>query len=727
MTPRVSVIIPNFKNAQLVAETIETLIRQTMSAWELIVVDDGSDSALPEMIEGYGNRYASWTTSLVIVSNKPSGNPSLVKSGIRHMNGDYFAWLNPGELLEPEKLGVQVRFLDENPRAGLVHTACISIDAHGDESGEYHPPDGGPDAFVRLLEGDYINPNTALVRRSILDQICPFVETDTTFPELWRATAYRHALKIAVRSEIGHIDRVLQRSRCWCPDMEYSRLSLGSSLERAFVADCFEEDAVTPTPEIVAALGRRGLMGIATQAFRALAVGDQARALDLVNNSGIDGTWFARHSVRWWSPAFSTVIAPTASREWRMIQEECEDLSGANATGPKGAAAVMESVTLLPRNTVWRLAPSERAIGVHTDTAPTDNALRLDHVVAGDFDGEGREDLLGQHLESGDWWRIRFDDTRERQSNGTVGLEPGSNNLGTVQLQVDARVEEILIERGDGNARGNLTIEKVPKVPDGALKQHLLIEIEGLGEALGTDRLLAARMLLDWASTAANFAVGSRIATETNQFVGTASAAELYYEQFLPNKGAVFCGGMAVFYDRVLKIFGYDSFTINFGDLRDDLNHVATNVPIWDSATWKHYLFDPTFNTTFHDRGSGCQLDFFELVDALDTDTLDHIEVTSRSVQGRDWVSIGALKEPFFGLKEVIGDRYVYGRSDGRLTDYLERFKRNFAANGYDPGLRGFVQLMRARMFSHGPCEFRPATDDFSNKLKVRGIPFGPP
>ena len=51
----------------------------------------------------------------------------------------------------------------------------------------------------------------------------------------------------------------------------------------------------------------------------------------------------------------------------------------------------------------------------------------------------------------------------------------------------------------------------------------------------------------------------------------------------------------------------------------------------------------------------------------------------------------------------------------------------NFAANGYDPGLRGFVQLMRARMFSHGPCEFRPATDDFANKLKVRGIPFGPP
>ncbi len=86
----------------------------------------------------------------------------------------------------------------------------------------------------------------------------------------------------------------------------------------------------------------------------------------------------------------------------------------------------------------------------------------------------------------------------------------------------------------------------------------------------------------------------------------------------------------------------------------------------------KHYLFDPTFNTTFHDRAGGCQLDFFELVDALDAGGLDRIEVRTRSIQGRDWISIGPLMESFFGLKEVIGDRYVYGRSDGRLTDYLE-------------------------------------------------------
>ena len=132
-----------------------------------------------------------------------------------------------------------------------------------------------------------------------------------------------------------------------------------------------------------------------------------------------------------------------------------------------------------------------------------------------------------------------------------------------------------------------------------------------------------------------------------------------------------------IFYDRVLKIFGYDSFTLNFGDMRDGLSHVATCVPIWDSARHGNITFSIRRSTQrFMTVAGGCQLDFFELIDALDTDTLDKIEVTSGSVQGRDWVSIGALEQSFFGLKEVIGDRYVYGRSDGRLTDYLERFKR---------------------------------------------------
>ena len=657
MTPRVSIIIPNQKNAPLVAETMETVLRQTMNEWELIVVDDGSDTALPEIIQSYNDRNRGSAISLIIVSDRPTGIPALVNSGRHHTRGEYFAWLNPGELLEPGKLETQVVFLDANPEAGLVHSACITIDPNGREIGEFYPSDDAPNAFLRLLERDCINPNTSLVRRRILDEVGPFVETDRTFPELWRASAYRHTLRIALRSEIGCVNQVLQKSCSWSPVMEYSRLSLGTPLERSFVADCFEEHLVNPTPEIVATLSRNGLMGVSSRAFRTLSVSDQDRALDLLDISGLDRTWFARHSDRhsdrWSSPAFSTSVPPTRPTR-RIVRDESQDLSETTAT---------------------RLA----RIGAADDTGmrPGDPTVHPDVPVV-------------------------------------------------VQLTADTRGERMLIEQAHTEFGGNLIVEKVPKVPNRALERHLLNEIEGLQEALETDRLLAARMALDWASNAANFAVGSQIATETAAAIPGASAGEIYYEQFLPNRGAVFCGGMAEFYDGVLKLFGYDSFTINYGDLRNGLSHVVVIVPVLDGPAWRHYLFDPTFNTTFHDRASGCQLDFFELVDALRSDSLDWVEVISRSVQGRDWVSIGALKESFFGLKEVMGDRYVYGRSDGRLTDYIERYKREFAANGYGPGIRGFVQLMRARMFAHGPCDCREATNDFAEKLRARGIPFGP-
>jgi hypothetical protein len=681
--PKVSVIIPNQKNAPFLVQTIETLIAQTMSQWDLIVVDDGSDSNLPETVQSYSDRCSPGAISLVVVSDKAAGIPSLVNSGVCQMNSEYFAWLNPGELLEPTKLEDQVRFLDENPTVGLVHSSYVTIDVDGDVTGEYHPPDDRSATFLRLVESDCINPNTALVRRSILDQVGPFVETDKTFPELWRAAAYRHTLRIALKSEIGRITRGLQRSRSWSPDMEYSRPSLGSPLERGFVADCFEEEAVTPTPEIVAALVRSGLIGISTRAFRALSVADQARALDLVKISGLDHTWFARHSARWWSPAFSGEVAPAAGRDCRIVQGYLDDLSGVSTAGPDGSTAVMESVTVLPKNTGWRLAPCDSSIGVHAaDRAQTDDALDLEHIVVGDFDDESRKDLLGLDKRSGNWWRTRVEDSRERRSDGILSQDLPSLNAGTVGLQVDARVEEMLIEQQD---ESDLTVRRVPQVTNDTLAQHIMTEIDGLGKALGTDRLLAARMLLDWTSNAANFAVGGQIATETTQFVAAASAAEIYYEQFLPRRGAVYCGGMAVFYDLVLKTFGYDSFTIDFGDVSDGLSHVAVNVPVCDGTTLKHYIFDPTFNTTFHDRTSGDQLDFFELIDALDGDMLDRIEVITRSVQGRDWVSIGPLMESFFGLKEVLGDRYVYGRSDGRLTDYFVRYESLFAANGYAP------------------------------------------
>ena len=605
---KVSVIVPNYNHGRFIGEALDSVIRQTFTDWELIVVDDNSTDESREIVEGYIQRHPERNISLVVNSRGPAGAPAPINIGVGEARGEYCAWLSSDNVFEPDKLEAEVRLLDENPAVGLVHTAYTKIDADGHQIGDFHPPDEfETDAFTALLDGNFIHGNTVLIRRNVLADVGPFVETDVRFPGLGRASEYNHWLKIALRHAIACIDHPMLRARRHAGNASDDSSYIESCLERAFILGCFEQQRVSLTPEIVASLGRRGVMSVFIETFGRLTPDDQTRTLELYNDIGVDERWFARHSTGWWTPSSFAGAA--------MIQVDC--------------------------------AEAVRAPG-----------------------GSIRQD--GTEL------------NRER-----------------------------------------VAVEEMPLTTDATLRNQLLKEIPSLGDALATDRILAARMLLDWASNAANYAQSSDLAQATTDFVLTASAAEIYYDQFLPNKGAVYCSGMALFYDRVLKAFGYDSFTVNFGDMRNWLTHVAVIVPVWDGTGWKHHIFDPTFNTTFHDRETGCQLGIFELVDALDGDTMDTVVARSESMDSRDWVSIGSLKESHFVLQDVIGDRYVYGRSDGELVDYLERNKREFAANGYAGGLGGLVQLMRARMFSVGSCPSDAAKQDFGNQLMARGIPLG--
>jgi glycosyltransferase involved in cell wall biosynthesis len=56
-TPAVSIIVPAFNRGRYLAESIESVLNQTFSDWELIVVDDGSSDSMPTIIERYRLRF----------------------------------------------------------------------------------------------------------------------------------------------------------------------------------------------------------------------------------------------------------------------------------------------------------------------------------------------------------------------------------------------------------------------------------------------------------------------------------------------------------------------------------------------------------------------------------------------------------------------------------------------------------------------------------------------
>lgn len=269
--PKVSIIVPNYNYERFLGPTLDSVLAQTCTDWELIVVDDNSSDGSRALVEGCIRRYPERRITLLHNAAGPSGTPTPINMGIRRMTGEFFAWLSSDDIFEPSKLEEQLAAFDREPGLGLVHTAYGSIDEAGRITGTFYPPDAfDTGAFTALLDGNFINGNTVLVRRTVLDECGPFIETDSEVPELWRAAEYYHWLKIASSHPVRCLQSLLHRGRRHAGNADYNGSAMGPALERILIRRFFNEHPVPPTPAIVLALFGRGLWIEGMNAFNSL-------------------------------------------------------------------------------------------------------------------------------------------------------------------------------------------------------------------------------------------------------------------------------------------------------------------------------------------------------------------------------------------------------------------------------------------------------------------------
>ena len=117
MNPNVSVIIPTYNRADKVRSTIESVLAQTFSDLEVIVVDDGSSDDTGKILrEIYGDRiryFAQANQGVSVARNK----------GIEEARGEWIAFLDSDDLWERDKLEWQVKALDKcGPKCGACYT-----------------------------------------------------------------------------------------------------------------------------------------------------------------------------------------------------------------------------------------------------------------------------------------------------------------------------------------------------------------------------------------------------------------------------------------------------------------------------------------------------------------------------------------------------------------------------------------------------------------------------
>ena len=121
----VSIVIPTYNRGSKLRKTLESVLAQTHSDWEALVIDDGSTDDTPSLFTGEQD-------SRIRYIRRPNGGVAAARNtGLQASKGDFIAFLDSDDLWRPWKLELQVQALRQNPDVGLVWTDMEAIDAEG--------------------------------------------------------------------------------------------------------------------------------------------------------------------------------------------------------------------------------------------------------------------------------------------------------------------------------------------------------------------------------------------------------------------------------------------------------------------------------------------------------------------------------------------------------------------------------------------------------------------
>ena len=124
-TPLISVIIPLYNAEKFIAKTLDSVINQTYSHIEILVVDDCSTDTSKEIV----SKYNSMDKRITLIESKQNfGGPARPRNiGIENANGAYIAFLDADDLWVPTKLEQQLKFMLSN-NLNISDTNYIDID-----------------------------------------------------------------------------------------------------------------------------------------------------------------------------------------------------------------------------------------------------------------------------------------------------------------------------------------------------------------------------------------------------------------------------------------------------------------------------------------------------------------------------------------------------------------------------------------------------------------------
>jgi glycosyltransferase involved in cell wall biosynthesis len=149
MDKNVSIILPTYNGAKYIKRAIESVISQSFSNWELLIIDDGSSDNTENIIKEYVKK----DSRIIYFKNEVNlGIQKTLNMGLKEATGEYIARIDDDdEWIDKDKLQKQVEFLNNNSDHVLVGTGVIVVDEEGKELFRYLLPEFDKEIRSKIL------------------------------------------------------------------------------------------------------------------------------------------------------------------------------------------------------------------------------------------------------------------------------------------------------------------------------------------------------------------------------------------------------------------------------------------------------------------------------------------------------------------------------------------------------------------------------------------------
>lgn len=198
--PRVSVVMAAFNAEFRIEGTLSSVLEQTFTDFELLVIDDGSTDGTAELL----GRISAADPRVRCLTQANSGPGAARNRGIREARGELIAFMDHDDVWHPEKLSLQVGLFDARPGLSVVTCYSTVIGEDGTSLGWRLGGETHGNVYVEMIEWDMVSGGSvAMVRRAALEAVGGYDEA-LRYREDWDLW-----IRLSRQFTFGSVSRIL--------------------------------------------------------------------------------------------------------------------------------------------------------------------------------------------------------------------------------------------------------------------------------------------------------------------------------------------------------------------------------------------------------------------------------------------------------------------------------------------------------------------------------------